>query len=231
MTATVTRALRAPPAEGLKLSARVQLPSAGIAPVHPLLMVSSATLPLVKLGTLVARSPPLLITTDVGVCQVTCGERSSKLDVLGPEARKALLLRASYEPSPHRRKPHHLARDKSGVYFYVDRGSTPENEKDFRLYVGLKGQMKLQKMTNIVADTQGEIFETKGGSLRYIVPSPGAIQSAPLWVIGRKEMPLIIVPLESTDAQSGERVSNYGLIYNDLGVYVGSRLGNPCDDL
>lgn len=164
-------------------------------------------------------------------CNVTCGERTAKLEMLGAEAKKALLLRASYEPSPHRRKPHHLARDKAGIYYYVDRGSTPENDKDFRLFVGPKGQMKLQKMTNVVADTQGEIFETRSGSLRYIVPRPGDAQNPPLWVRGRKETPLTVIPIETTDAQSGEKVSNYGLIYNDLGVYLGAPLGNPCDDL
>jgi hypothetical protein len=164
-------------------------------------------------------------------CTVTCGDRTAKLEMLGPEAKKSLLLRASYEPSPHRRKPHHLARDKNGIYYYVDRGSTPENDKDFRLFVGPKGRMKLQKMTNIVADTQGEIFETRNGSLRYIVPRPGGPQNPPLWVRGGKETPLMVIPIESVDAQNGEKVSNYGLIYNDLGVYLGARLGNPCDDL
>jgi hypothetical protein len=164
-------------------------------------------------------------------CAVTCGDRTAKLEMLGPEAKKSLLLRASYEASPHRRKPHHLARDKAGIYYYVDRGSTPDNEKDFRLFVGPKGQMKLQKMVNVVADTQGEIFETKGGSLRYIVPRRGDAQNPPLWVKGRKETPLTVIPIETVDAQSGEKVSNYGLIYNDLGVYLGTPLGNPCDDL
>jgi len=60
---------------------------------------------------------------------------------------------------------------------------------------------------------------------------PGDAQNPPLWVRGRKETPLTVIPIETVDAQSGEKVSNYGLIYNDLGVYLGSPLGNPCDDL
>ena len=48
------------------------------------------------------------------------------------------------------------------------RGTPSETEKNFRLFVGPKGAMKLQKMTNAVADTEGEIFTTKTGSLRYV---------------------------------------------------------------
>ena len=121
---------------------------------------------------------------------------------------------------------HLLARDDQGRYFYVDRGNTPETEKSFRLFVGPKGAMKLQKMTNAVADTEGEIFTTKSGSLRYVTDR----KNPPVWIQGGKKTKLTVVPLEGTDA-NGEPVNNYQLIYNDLGVYLGERLGNPCDDL
>ena len=78
------------------------------------------------------------------------------------DAKKALLLgKATFEPPLHKRAPHHLARDDGGRYFYVDKGNTSDTEKNFRLFVGPKGAMKLQKMTNAVADTEGEIFTTK----------------------------------------------------------------------
>ena len=176
-----------------------------------------------------------------GSCTVSCGDRKTKLEILGADVKTSLLTRASYAASPHRRRPHHLARDKAGNYYYVDRGNTPDTEKDFHLFVGPKGRMKLQKMTNVVADTEGEIFETRGGSLRYIVTkagtSAGEPRNQPLWIKGKgksaRENPLLVVPIEGTSgnpAERGQRSDNYGLIYNELGVYLGDKLGNPCDD-
>ena len=160
-------------------------------------------------------------------CSVSCGPRTTPLTLLDEDARKTLLGKASFEPPLHKRAPHRLARDEDGRYFYVDKGNTPETEKSFRLYVGFKGAMKLQKMTNAVADTEGEIFTTKSGSLRYVTDR----EKPPTWIQGKKKKTLTIVPLESVDAKSGLPINNYQLIYNELGVYLGEKLGNPCDDL
>jgi hypothetical protein len=161
-------------------------------------------------------------------CSASCGERRTELTILGEDAKKALLLgKASFEPPLHKRAPHHLARDEGGRYFYVDKGNTSETEKNFRLFVGPKGAMKLQKMTNAVADTEGEIFTTKSGSLRYVTDR----KNPPTWIEGKKKLTLTIVPIEGTDEKTGEPINNYQLIYNELGVYLGQKLGNPCDDL
>src|SRR5262245_6596900 len=141
-------------------------------------------------------------------------------------AKKALLDKAAYEPSPHTRAAHRLARDNTGRYFYVDKGNTPETEKSFRLFVGQKGRLKLQKMMNVVADSQGEIFTTKSGSLRYVSDRT----APPIWMEKGKKLTLTVVPIEGSD-EHGEPVNNYQLIYNELGVYLGEKLGNPCDDL
>jgi hypothetical protein len=161
-------------------------------------------------------------------CSASCGERRTELTILGEDAKKALLLgKASFEPPLHKRAPHHLARDEGGRYFYVDKGNTSETEKNFRLFVGPKGAMKLQKMTNAVADTEGEIFTTKSGSLRYVTDR----KNPPTWIQGGKKLTLTVVPIEGTDEKSGEPINNYQLIYDELGVYLGEKLGNPCDDL
>jgi hypothetical protein len=159
-------------------------------------------------------------------CSVSCGERKTDLKILDPEAKKTVLLKAAYGPSLLTRVPHRLARDTSGRYFYIDRGNTPETEKSFRLFVGQKGRMKLQKMTNVVADSEGEVFATKSGSLRYVTDR----KLPPIWIEKGKKTTLIAVPIEGT-SEAGEPVNNYQLIYNELGVYLGQRLGNPCDDL
>jgi hypothetical protein len=160
-------------------------------------------------------------------CSVSCGPRTTPLSIMDEETKKTLLRAASYEPPLQTRAPHRLARDEEGRYFYVDKGNTPETEKSFRLYVGPKGAMKLQKMTNAVADTEGEIFTTKSGSLRYVTDR----QKPPTWLQGKKKVALTVVPIESVDEKSGEPINNYQLIYNELGVYLGQKLGNPCDDL
>ena len=160
-------------------------------------------------------------------CSASCGERKTDLTVLGEDAKKTLLGKAAYEAPLHKRAPHHLARDNDGRYFYVDKGNTSETEKNFRLYVGPKGAMKLQKMTNAVADTEGEIFTTKSGSLRYVTDR----LNPPTWIQGGKKTTLTVVPIEGEDPKSDEPINNYQLIYNELGVYLGEKLGNPCDDL
>jgi len=163
---------------------------------------------------------------DKKACSVSCGERKTDLQILDADAKKTVLLKAAYAPSPQTRIPHRLARDTDGRYFYIDRGNTPETEKSFRLFVGQKGRMKLQKMTNVVADSEGEIFATKSGSLRYVTDR----KLPPIWIEKGKKTTLIAVPIEGAN-DAGEPVNNYQLIYNELGVYLGQRLGNPCDDL
>ena len=84
--------------------------------------------------------------------------------------------------------------------------------------MGPKGNMKLQKMTNVVSDSQGEIFSTKTGDLRLIV-GPGGTQST--WVKGAARTSLLAVPVQE----------NLRMIWTELGVYAGEKRSNPCDDL
>ena len=69
-------------------------------------------------------------------------------------------------------------------------------------------------MTNVVADSKGEIYATKRGELRFITATDAAS-----WVNGNTKTELTIVPVED----------NVPMIYRDLGVYEGT-LGTPCDD-
>jgi hypothetical protein len=76
--------------------------------------------------------------------------------------------------------------------------------------------MKPQKLTNIVSDSEGDIFATKTGSLRVVLDKHES-----LWTQGKKQQKLILLPIED----------NAIMIYSDLGVYTGQPLGTPCDDL
>jgi hypothetical protein len=149
-------------------------------------------------------------------CQVTCGERTVTLPRLEQAPAAALLLSARYLPSPMR-TPHALLRDAKGAYYYVERGRAKGEERNFRLYVGPRGAMVLQKMVNVVSDSAGDLFTTKSGDLRLLVDREKSSE----WVARGKRTPLRLVPIDE----------NLRVIFTELGVYSGQRLGTPCDDL
>ena len=151
------------------------------------------------------------------MCSVRCGTRRTELKLLDTKATLDTLLAATIAPPVHDRKPHVLTRDDKGNYYYVDRGNSPNTEKSFRLFTGPRGSLKLRAMTNVISDSKGEIFSTKNGSLRFIT-GPGGVEST--WVQGKKAVKLVAIPVEE----------NFSLIYNELGIYSGERLGTPCDD-
>lgn len=150
-----------------------------------------------------------------GTCKLVCGTRETELTLLRGQEKADLLAHAVYEPSPHGREPYAIARDKQANYYYVDRGATPETAKDFRLYRGRRGDLRQLAMRDVVSDSEGEVFESTGGKLRLYL---GRAEAE--WVEQKKARTLLRLPL----------AENLGLIYNELGVYMGRRLGVPCDD-
>ena len=152
---------------------------------------------------------------DKGSCKLVCGTRTTELTLLDPKAKAELLQKATFEKSPHGRRPYALARDKQAIYYYVDTGDTPQTQKDFQLYRGKRGRLKPLSMRDVVSDSEGEVFESEGGKLRLLL---GHDQAE--WVSKGKSRRLLRLPVQD----------NYGLIYNELGVYLGERLGVPCDD-
>jgi hypothetical protein len=156
------------------------------------------------------------IDAEKQTCSVRCGARTVPLTFVPAEKTREIVKKATFLPSPQKYVPYGLARDDRGTYYYVDHGATEKTEKDFRLFAGQKGSVKPLKMTNVVSDSEGDIFSTPNGSLRLILEKKQS-----LWVEGDKRSELKLIPIES----------NLQLIYNDLGVYVGQKLGTPCDDL
>ncbi len=149
-------------------------------------------------------------------CTLSCGARVVKVPMRSREEGRKLVLSAKAISSPFTRKPHALLRDPSGTYYFVDSGAQPEREKDFRVFVGPRGQMKQLKMTNSLSDSEGEVFSTKGGDLRLVLDrlKPSS------WTLGKKRVELRAVPVDE----------NLDVIFVDLGIYAGQRLGTPCDD-
>lgn len=149
------------------------------------------------------------------LCKLKCGTREIELQRLPAAEKHKVLDAAQYRPSPHARRPYALARDQRGRYYYVDTGSTPETAKDFRLYRGKRGRVRPLAMRDVVSDSEGEIFASDNGRLRLIVGQEDA-----QWITKGRSTKLKRLPLQE----------NYGLIYNELGVYLAQRLGVPCDD-
>jgi hypothetical protein len=151
-----------------------------------------------------------------GRYRVQCDERLTELTPLPDAENQAMIESARFFAPRWRTLAHALARDDRGTYYFVDRGREPEDSKTYRLYAGLKGSMKPLKMLNIVSDSQGEIFSTPAGELRLVIDRRETV-----WIHHNQRTSLINLPVED----------NHTLIYTDLGVYAGQRLGTPCDDL
>jgi hypothetical protein len=151
-----------------------------------------------------------------GKYTVQCGSRATEFKALSADDQSAMLRTATFAKPLWTHEAYALARDNKGNYYFVDRLREPEGNKAFRLFVGPRGSLKPMKMTNVVSDSQGDIFSTKKGELRLVLD-----RAHPVWAAGKAETPLVRLPLDE----------NRVLIYTDLGVYAGERLGTPCDDL
>jgi hypothetical protein len=147
---------------------------------------------------------------------VQCDERITELKPLEKPEGLKLLAGAKFLKPRWQRRGYALARDNSGTYYYVDRAREPDDSKDFRVFRGQKGALKPLKMINVVNDSEGDIFITKAGKLRLVLDKHESS-----WIEGEHQVKL--TPLEVQD--------NHVMIYTDLGVYAGERLGTPCDDL
>lgn len=150
-----------------------------------------------------------------GVYALGCGDRTTIFKPTADEKATAILSTATFKPPRWKRRAYALARDDSGTYYYVDR-ARDDDVKDFRLWAGPRGQLKQLQMTNVVSDSEGDIFATRTGELRLVLDKHESF-----WVKGKARSPLKLLPLEE----------NVRLIYSDLGVYAGEALGTPCDVL
>jgi hypothetical protein len=147
---------------------------------------------------------------------VSCGETAIELKVVAPEEGAKLLAGAKFHKPLWKHRAYALARDNTGIYYYVDKIREPEDSKDFRVFKGAKGKMKPLKMLNVVSDSEGDIFVTKGGELRLVLD-----KGEQTWIVGKKRTTLTFLPVED----------NVKMIYAELGVYTTENLGTPCDDL
>jgi hypothetical protein len=148
-----------------------------------------------------------------------CGNDSKvTLTELPPDKAKATIDKGSFLSTAMTRAPYLLARDDSGVYYYVDMLRKEYGGKGYRVFIGKKGAMKTKPLTDIASDTAGDIFATKTGDLR-IVHDTSEGKSTVQWVKGEKRSSLVSLDLDA----------NSQLIFKDLGVY--GFTGSICESM
>lgn len=145
-----------------------------------------------------------------------CEEKETPLQNVEGKERAAILEKAQFETEPRwKRAPYFLARDSRGTYYYVDRYRKKFGGGRYQVFVGRKGQLKLSKLKRLVEDSEGTLFSTSKGDLRLVV---SAGTRTAVWIKGKKSTPLTSVNV----------IENRALIFDELGVYYGEKLGFPC---
>ena len=126
-------------------------------------------------------------------------------------------LKLMTEANVHR--PHLLARDDRGIYYYVDRIAQRYGGKGYRVFVGKKGAMKQLALVDLASDSAGQVFSTKTGELRLVNTTDEATKAPPVWVRGEKRTSLTKLDVDI----------NSPLIFSDLGIYKFT--GTLCDNI
>ena len=161
--------------------------------------------------------PGSLQQREDGTVRKSCdGKDDAMLTEVTGEKARALLARSSFFGPALVRRAHLLARDDSGVYYYIDRLSKHHGGKGYRVFVGKKGALKQRPLTDIASDSAGQVFSTRTGEIRLVTGDAG---STVQWIKGSKRTSLVMLDVDV----------NSPLIYRDLGLY--SFLGTLCDNL
>ncbi len=164
--------------------------------------------------------PGQIIRKKDGSVMKTCdGKDDYGLTQLTGEKAKAVLDKSAFLSAVLIRRPHLLARDDRGVYYYVDKLAREHGGKGFRVFVGKKGAMKQLPLTDVASDSAGEIFSTKTGDLRLVDTADTGKLPPVVWIKGEKKTELIRLDLDV----------NSHLIFRGLGIY--KFLGTVCDNL
>jgi hypothetical protein len=153
-----------------------------------------------------------------GVMTLQCRHTKDGVRPLKPlsaDEARTFFQKATFLPPLWQRQTHLLARDDDGVYYFIDELREEYGGNGYRVFIGQKGAMKEQPMTNVVADSGGEIFATKTGQLKIIRNQ----DNKAWWIKGGKKSELTLL----------EPIDNRYLIYRELGIY--GQLGVVCDDL
>jgi hypothetical protein len=152
---------------------------------------------------------------DIG--NLECGKRKTAFMLLPQDKADAFLAKAKFFERRWKREAYSLARDHKGRYSYVDRLQRDHGGQGYRVFVGYRGKVKPTRLKNLALDSAGAVFFTRKGNLRLVMSRN---TSESFWARRGKESKLIELPV----------YLNRYMIYAELGVYDGIRLGTPCDE-
>lgn len=150
--------------------------------------------------------------------ELWCGEEMQELTKLSKADAQKLLQKAKFMKRRWTRAAVAYARDDLGNYVVVDQALEPKENSDYRLYFGSKGMMGGYEVLDRIDDPSAVIYITKIGRLKLLKVGRGE-PLAGEWITPSKAVPLSVS--EPADVAQ--------LIYRDLGIYAGERLGTPCD--
>ncbi len=141
-------------------------------------------------------------------------------EVTGDKA-KAILDKSKFLSPGLVRRPHLLARDDMGIYYYVDKLAERHGGKAYRVFVGKRGSMKQVPLVDIAMDSAGQVFSTKTGDLRLVdtFDRETGTKKSSTWVKGSKRTELFILDLDV----------NSPIIFKELGIY--KLVGGICDNV
>ncbi len=109
-----------------------------------------------------------------------------------------------------------IARDDAGSYYFIDQALVPEQNDDYRLFIGTKGKLATVPLLDVVSDRNSRLYLTDTGRLAWQWENGN--EHARL-IIGASERPLTVMDL----------YEQAPMIYTTLGVYAGQHLGTLCD--
>ncbi len=146
-----------------------------------------------------------------GVYQRSCGEKAeAELTQVTGDKAKAIIDKSQFLTTSFVYKPHMLARDDRGVYYYVDVLRNIYGGNGHRVFVGKKGALKQMPLVDVASDTAGDVFSTKNGDLRLVrTVEQSKEKTTAQWIRGEKKSELIFL----------DTYMNQPVIYRDLGIY------------
>ena len=154
--------------------------------------------------------------TIAAASHIRCGSEKIPLIAVDAATKKKVLAKVRVKPSVER-VSRLLVRNDDGVYFYIDEGSKGAFARN--LYRGRRGNMKRLKLRDIVVDMAGSLYIAREGTLK-VVPVRGETPTV-TWLHKGKTTPLTVVTLRNS--------ATVAFLYDHLGVYLGKKIGTPCD--
>ncbi|HEY4182589.1 MAG TPA: hypothetical protein VGM90_37410 [Kofleriaceae bacterium] len=167
-----------------------------------------------------------------GTFERNCGgEDDAALTEVTGEKAQQILSKSQFLSPLFVRRVRLIGRDDTGVYYLVDELNGENKGRGFRLFVGRKGALKQQPLSDIATDDAGESYTTKTGTFTVTfkhttstnVETDGEVATTATgtWVKGERRSPISMLDTRNQ--------KNDVLVYKELGLY--DSLGTICDNV